>query len=72
MNFLKEFFAYGIGNVISSFFKGFPGCVGLSRCIVFDAVGGKSQFSGFFSGGLILIVLLFLGNRFFTNLIFLN
>jgi MFS superfamily sulfate permease-like transporter len=26
--FNKEFFAYGVSNIVSSFFNGFPGCVG--------------------------------------------
>jgi hypothetical protein len=39
----KELFSYGIGNVVSCFFDGFPACVGLSRCAILDSVGGKTQ-----------------------------
>jgi MFS superfamily sulfate permease-like transporter len=62
----KELFAYGVGNIVSSFFGGFPGCVGLSRCVIFDGVGGRSQVNGIFASVLILIVILFLGPVFKT------
>ena len=39
----QELFAYGLGNVVSSFFKGFPSCVGLSRCIILESTGAKTQ-----------------------------
>ena len=39
----QELLAYGIGNIIISFFSGFPGCVGLSRTVIFDDVGGQTQ-----------------------------
>ena len=39
----QELFSYGIGNVVVSFFNGFPACVGLSRCVILDGVGGKTQ-----------------------------
>ena len=39
----QELFAYGVGNVVVSFFNGFPACVGLSRCVILDGVGGKTQ-----------------------------
>ena len=39
----QELFAYGFGNLISSFFKGFPSCVGLSRCVILEGTGAKTQ-----------------------------
>ena len=39
----QEFLAYGMGNFVSSFFGGFPGCVALSRCLIADAIGVKTQ-----------------------------
>lgn len=39
----KELFSYGIGNVVASFFDGFPACVGLSRCVILESVGGRTQ-----------------------------
>lgn len=45
----QELYAYGIGNIASSFFGGFPSCVGLSRCVIVDSVGGRTQvFSCFY------------------------
>ena len=63
---IKELFAYGIGNIIAGVFEGFPGCVGLSRCVILDGVGGKTQVYGIFSSILILVVILFLGPLFKT------
>ncbi|CAF0955390.1 unnamed protein product [Brachionus calyciflorus] len=60
----QELVAYGIGNIVSSFFSGFPACVGLSRCVILDGVGGKTQVYGIFSSILVLVVILFLGPLF--------
>ena len=49
---------------MSGFFQGFPGCVGLSRCVILDSVGGRTQLHGIFSSILILIVILFAGPLF--------
>ncbi len=57
----KEFLAYGIMNVLSAFFGGFPGAISLARCIIFENVGGRTQIYGFFSGVIVLIVILLLG-----------
>lgn len=43
LNSNQELFSYGLGNVVSSFFKGFPSCVGLSRCIILESTGAKTQ-----------------------------
>jgi MFS superfamily sulfate permease-like transporter len=59
--FSKELFAYGVINIVASAFKGFPGCVSLSRCVILDGVGGRTQVSGIFSSILVLIVTIFLG-----------
>jgi MFS superfamily sulfate permease-like transporter len=55
-----------VGNVVSSFFSGFPACVGLSRCVILDDVGGRTQVNGIFASIVILIVVLFLGPVFKT------
>ena len=39
----QEAFAYGVGNMVTSLFKGFPACVALSRSAILDGVGGKTQ-----------------------------
>jgi len=43
----QELFAYGVGNIVIAFFRGFPACVGLSRCVILDSVGGKTQVNFF-------------------------
>lgn len=57
----QEFFAYGVCNVVSSFFNGYPGCVALSRCIIADGIGVKTQIVGLISSFIMLIVILALG-----------
>lgn len=39
----QELFSYAVGNVVTSFFRGFPACVALSRCAVVEGTGGKTQ-----------------------------
>jgi len=43
----KELFSYGLANIVSSFFMGFPGCVSLSRCAILADIGGKTQVLSF-------------------------
>lgn len=57
----QEAFAYGVGNIVASFFKSFPGSVALSRSAILDSVGGKSQIFGLISTGLLLFVCLLVG-----------
>ena len=40
---IQEAFAYGVGNMVTSLFKGFPACVALSRSAIVDGVGAKTQ-----------------------------
>ncbi len=63
---IKELFAYGLINAVVSFFQGFPGCVGLSRCAILDNVGGRTQVNGLFSSLIVLVVILFVGPLFET------
>jgi MFS superfamily sulfate permease-like transporter len=62
----QEAFAYGVGNLVTSFFKGFPSCVALSRSAILDGVGGKTQVFGLVSSVLMLIVCLVVGPLFKT------
>ncbi len=39
----QELFSYAVGNIVTSFFHGFPACVALSRCAVVEGTGGKTQ-----------------------------
>jgi MFS superfamily sulfate permease-like transporter len=57
----QELFAYGIGNVASSFFNGFPGCVGISRCFIGDGIGVKTQIVALINTIIVLVVILALG-----------
>lgn len=57
----QEFFAYGTCNIVSSFFNGYPGCVALSRCIIADGIGVKTQIVGLISSLIMLVVILALG-----------
>lgn len=57
----QEFFAYGVSNIVASFFNGYPGCVALSRCIIADGIGVKTQVVGLISAIIMLIVILALG-----------
>lgn len=63
---LKEAFAYGVGNIVTSFFKGFPACVALSRSAILDGVGGKTQIFALVSSALMLVVCLAVGPLFRT------
>lgn len=57
----QEFFAYGISNFVSSFFNGYPGCVALSRCIIADGIGVKTQIVGGISALIMLVIIMALG-----------
>ncbi|XP_023932100.1 sulfate transporter-like isoform X2 [Lingula anatina] len=62
----QELVAYGLMNIFSSFFNCFAACASLSRSLVQDNVGGRTQLAAVFSSVLILIVLLVLGPLFQT------
>lgn len=57
----QEFFAYGVCNIVASFFNGYPGCVALSRCIIADGIGVKTQVVGLISAIIMLVVILAVG-----------
>ena len=57
----QEFFAYGISNIASSFFNGYPGCVGISRCFIGDGIGVKTQIVALINTIIMLIVILAIG-----------
>ncbi|XP_076469470.1 prestin-like isoform X2 [Babylonia areolata] len=62
----QELLAYGIVNITSSFFSSFCASASLSRSLVQDNVGGKTQVAGLVSSALLLVVLLVLGSYFRT------
>ncbi|ELU09702.1 hypothetical protein CAPTEDRAFT_129630 [Capitella teleta] len=60
----QELRAYGITNLVCSFFNCFVPVASLSRSLVQEAVGGVTQIAGLFSCCLLVLVLLFVGPLF--------
>ncbi|CAF0714401.1 unnamed protein product [Brachionus calyciflorus] len=57
----KEFFALGVSNVVGSFFQSFVSCGSLSRTVVADSSGGKTQLVTLIASSVVLTVMLWLG-----------
>lgn len=57
---LQELLAHGICNVFGANFSSYTTCVSLSRSVVQENLGGRSQVSGLFSCFILLLVLLWL------------
>ncbi|KAI3380208.1 hypothetical protein SNEBB_003457 [Seison nebaliae] len=62
----QELIAYGSSNMFGSFFSCFPVSASMSRSLVQDNAGAKTQLSSLFSCFLLLLVLLVLGPYFET------
>jgi MFS superfamily sulfate permease-like transporter len=62
----QELLAYGVGNFLSSWFSGFPSCVGLSRCAILEGTGGKTQLFSLISSIVVLVVIVGIGFLFRT------
>lgn len=60
----QELYAYGIMNMVSSFFQCYPTAASLSRSSVLEASGGKTLLSGIFSATVMIFVILFIGPLF--------
>ena len=60
----QELFSYGILHIVGSFFGSFAGAGAPPRCVVLDVSGGTSQVAAFFTGGLLLLVILVMGPLF--------
>ena len=60
----QEFIAYGLVNLISSFFHCFPTAQSPPRTMIFDTSGGKTQLSSLVSAALILVVIVGVGPLF--------
>jgi MFS superfamily sulfate permease-like transporter len=52
--------------MVASMFQGFPGGAGLSRSVIVDGLGGKTQVSGLIASFMVLLTFLFLGPLFKT------
>ncbi|XP_011313733.1 solute carrier family 26 member 6 isoform X1 [Fopius arisanus] len=57
----QELFAMGISNVVGSFFPCMPVSASLSRSLIQQTVGGKTQIASIVSCALLLIILLWIG-----------
>ncbi|XP_021349060.1 prestin-like isoform X2 [Mizuhopecten yessoensis] len=62
----QELLAYAACNIVSSFFSAYTSSASLSRSLVQEHVGGRTQIAGVFSCILLLFVLLLLGPYFST------
>ncbi|CAG5136585.1 unnamed protein product, partial [Candidula unifasciata] len=62
----QELLAFGICNIASSFFSSFVSAVSLSRSLVQENVGGKTQVTGLVSSSVLIVVLLVIGPYFKT------
>ncbi|XP_043232167.1 prestin-like isoform X4 [Amphibalanus amphitrite] len=60
----QELIAYGVGNIASSFFACAPMAASLSRSLIMENVGGRTQASGIITSSILLVVLLWLGPLF--------
>ncbi|GAB6029462.1 hypothetical protein CHUAL_005218 [Chamberlinius hualienensis] len=60
----QELLAMGIANVISSFFSCFPCSASLSRSLIQEGTGGKTQVAGLVSCVFLLIIILVVGPLF--------
>ncbi|XP_063234743.1 pendrin-like isoform X2 [Bacillus rossius redtenbacheri] len=57
----QELLAQGAGNVVGSFFSCMPFCASLSRSLVQQTVGGRTQLASVVSCGILLLVMLWIG-----------
>ena len=57
----QELFSSGLGNVVSALFGGFPSGGGLTRSLVMESTGGKTQMFSIISSAIVLVVILGLG-----------
>jgi SulP family sulfate permease len=64
INVNRELLALGCGNVANAFLGGVVGCGGLSRTLVQESAGGRSQLASLVASGVVMISLLFLTTEF--------
>ncbi|XP_023238652.1 solute carrier family 26 member 10-like, partial [Centruroides sculpturatus] len=62
----EELLALGSANIFSSFFLCYPCATSMSRSLVQERAGGKTQLSAFISCLILLVVLLALGPYFYN------
>jgi SulP family sulfate permease len=62
--YIKDLFAYGVGNILSGVFSGLPAAGGLTRTLIVETSGAKSQVYSLVSSVFVLVVILGLGSLF--------
>ncbi|VDP84796.1 unnamed protein product [Echinostoma caproni] len=62
---VQELYAYGLSNIVSSFFQTYPAAASLSRSAVQVSAGGRTQVATLFSSVLLILVLFFIGPLFY-------
>ncbi|CAM4605923.1 unnamed protein product [Lepidochelys kempii] len=60
----QELLAHGVSNLVSSLFTCFPSSATLATTNILESAGGHTQLAGFFSGAVVLMVLMWLGPLF--------
>lgn len=61
IDFNQELLAMGTGNIVGTFFSCIPFSASLSRSIIQQSTGGKTQIASLISCGLLTFVLLWIG-----------
>ncbi|XP_055694262.1 solute carrier family 26 member 6-like [Lutzomyia longipalpis] len=64
IRFNQELLAMGIGNVFGSFFQCIPFCASLSRSVIQQTVGGRTQVASVVSCSILVFILLWVGKFF--------
>ena len=62
----QEMFACGVCSVVCGMFSGYITGASVSRTVVQDGAGGKSQIASFFAAMLVLLVIMVIGPYFYT------
>ncbi|XP_039254879.2 prestin-like isoform X3 [Styela clava] len=60
----QELLALGICNIFGAFFSCFPSAASLSRSVIYEEIGGKTQLGAYISSAVVLAVLLWIGPLF--------
>lgn len=61
VNSNQELFTYGLGNIVCSFFSGFPACSGLTRSLIVEGIGARTQVYSLISSVIVLITFVGIG-----------
>uniref|UniRef100_A0A1L8DEN5 Putative sulfate/bicarbonate/oxalate exchanger sat-1 n=2 Tax=Nyssomyia neivai TaxID=330878 RepID=A0A1L8DEN5_9DIPT len=64
IRFNQELLAMGIGNLFGSYFQCIPFCASLSRSVIQQTVGGRTQVASVVSCSILVVILLWVGKFF--------